>query len=376
VKATEEVVDETPPAEDETTSEEVCPALCTTCKPGGRSDGGLALTDGVCTHWCSKKGHCGASKWYKAGHGGTDCTGCSPAPEGGATEDAEPEDETSSGDAATISKEKIVAENRCGPKFHDHVCDCHGDYPSALYCNEHNGWCGNRAEHKNAQESTKYDCTIAKKTYKIVVKLPLALQSMTPKAQKQLSVGVENAFPCGQEGMTCFTHARAKHGVSLIQGVAIHAIIIVITVSGPRDKIDALPDTDSVTDLASLIAALFNSLKAAATDPDLSAAMASASVNKVKSVDGPAWIEGKNAENGGISCLTINGDYAEHVYSHHFGGHGDIWYGELAEAKSRCDANAECDVLHDWDGDGKAWRACRSVTYNDDGPAHTMVRAI
>jgi hypothetical protein len=197
---------------------------------------------------------------------------------------------------------------------------------------------------------------------------------MTAKAQKQLSRGLKNAFPCGTGGLTCVTHVREKLGVSLIQSRAISTIIIVIVVSGPPEEIAALPDP--ATDLASLIAAILKSLKKAATDPDLAGAMESANVNDVKSVDGPAWIEGKNADNGGISCLTVNGSYADHLYSHHFGGHGEIWYGDLTEAKARCDANAECVVLHDWDGDGKAWRACRSVTYNDEGPAHTMVRAI
>jgi len=30
--------------------------------------------------------------------------------------------------------------------------------PKALYCNERNGWCGPTAAHRDAQESTKYDC--------------------------------------------------------------------------------------------------------------------------------------------------------------------------------------------------------------------------
>jgi hypothetical protein len=121
---------------------------------------------------------------------------------------------------------------------------------------------------------------------------------------------------------------------------------------------------------------VLTSLKKAATDPKLVAALKSANVNEVTSVEGPAWIEGENAENGGISCLTADGTYADHLYSFHSGGHGEIWYGDLAEAKKRCDANDECVVLHDWDGDGIAWRACRSVTFNAEGPAHTMVRAI
>jgi len=64
----------------------------------------------------------------------------------------------------------------------------------------------------------------------------------------------------------------------------------------------------------------------------------------------------------------------DHLYSNHLGGYGEIWYGDLSEAKARCDANVECVVLHDWDGDNRAWRACRSVTYNEEGPVYIMVR--
>jgi len=362
------------------------------------------------------------------------------------TADATSEDET------TSQEVEEIPDNRCGPLFQDHVCNCNGDLPKALYCNERNGWCGPTDAHRDAQESTKYDCVkedpigplvnaamcddsppqmcrkmcppmkcpanqcamrtgsccdftcqatsdatpeepiasdsdsedgttedaanptpaVAKKTYKIVVKLPLSLQSMTPEAHEQLSAGAENALPCGLDGLTCFAHARAGKGVSLIQeSPEISTVIIIICVSGPPDKIAALPDPETI-----YVTEVLTSLKKAATDPKLVAALKSADVNEVTAVEGPAWIEGKNAENGGISCLTADGTYADHLYSHHSGGHGDIWYGDLTEAKARCDANAECVVLHDWDGDNRAWRACRSVTSSDDGPAHTMVRAI
>jgi len=466
------------------------------------------------------------------------------------TEDATSEDETT-------SEEEEIPDNRCGPLFQDSVCDCNGDMPKALYCNERNGWCGPTAAHRDAQESTKYDCVkedqshpvdtlvnaamcdnsppqmcrkmcpamkcpanqcamrtgsccdftcqatngdtpeepiasdadsedgttedaanpqcttgrrynsnqvavkgcranvlpkgtkfclngetftvgsswnsgggatvtlatgertkanffsegdeltigacvtsadehpapvttkpapaVAKKTYKIVLKLPLSLQSMTAEAHEQLSAGAENALPCGLDGLTCFAHARGRKGVSLIQSLVrlvspeTSTIAIIICVSGPPDKIAALPDPATIH-----VTEVLTSLKKAATDPKLVAALKSANVNEVTSVEGPAWIEGKNAENGGISCLTADGTYADHLYSFHSGGHGEIWYGDLAEAKKRCDANDECVVLHDWDGDGRAWRACRSVVYNDykgprlelRGPAHTMVRAI
>merc|ERR1719333_758649 len=144
-------------------------------------------------------------------------------------------------------------------------------------------------------------------------------------------------------------------------------IVIIMVVSGSPDKIAALPE--AVTASASFIAEFLASIKEAATDPDLLAALESATVEEITSVEGPAWVEGKNAENAPISCMTADGTYADHVNPDHTGGPGDIWYGDLTEAKTRCDANDECVVLHDWNGDGKAWRACKSVTYNDEGPA-------
>ena len=45
---------------------------------------------------------------------------------------------------------------RCGPLF-DSV-RCNPNLESwAIYCNEGNGWCGNTDDHKNAQESDKFD---------------------------------------------------------------------------------------------------------------------------------------------------------------------------------------------------------------------------
>jgi len=38
------------------------------------------------------------------------------------------------------------------------------------------------------------------------------------------------------------------------------------------------------------------------------------------------------------------------------------WYGTLADAKALCTACPSCAALHDWGGDGRNWRACRSVT--------------
>jgi len=65
-----------------------CPARCSTCKAGGAAGGGVALVNGKCENWCSRKAYCGASKAFKSG--GTDCTGCSPRDSGESTEKAEP----------------------------------------------------------------------------------------------------------------------------------------------------------------------------------------------------------------------------------------------------------------------------------------------
>jgi hypothetical protein len=196
---------------------------------------------------------------------------------------------------------------------------------------------------------------------------------MTPKAKEQLSDGVENVF-CETDGITCFTHVRGRSAVSLLQSRAMSTIVIVMVVSGSPEKIATLPNPAASS--PSLKGYFLTSLQEAATDPDLLAALESATVEEITSVEGPAWIEGKNAENAPINCLTADGTYADHLHPDHTGGPGDIWYGDLTEAKTRCDANDECVVLHDWNGDGKGWRACKSVTYNDEGPAHTMVRAI
>ena len=47
-------------------------------------------------------------------------------------------------------------EGRCGPKFGNVRCN-KNLISYALYCNEHNGWCGNTEAHKNAQASDIYD---------------------------------------------------------------------------------------------------------------------------------------------------------------------------------------------------------------------------
>ena len=49
------------------------------------------------------------------------------------------------------------AEGRCGPLFDGARCDCSKD-SSFKFCNAETGWCGDSAEHANADELTKYDC--------------------------------------------------------------------------------------------------------------------------------------------------------------------------------------------------------------------------
>jgi len=217
--------------------------------------------------------------------------------------------------------------------------------------------------------------TVAKRTYKVVIRLPTPVQSLTLGQEEELSAGALHSFLCGLEGITCFPHVRSRLGVSLIQSEkTVSTIVIIIVVSGSPDALAAIPGLAAL--LARLQAELLASLIEAVTDPDLEDALESGNVEDVTSVEGPAWIEGQNAENAPFSCLTADGTYSDHIDADHYGGPGDIWYGDLKEAKERCDANDECVVLHDWGGDGGPWRACRSVTYNDEGPAHTMVRAI
>ncbi len=50
-----------------------------------------------------------------------------------------------------------AAEGRCGPLFNGTRCDC-SQASWAVYCNAANGWCGDSAEHANADDHTEYDC--------------------------------------------------------------------------------------------------------------------------------------------------------------------------------------------------------------------------
>merc|ERR1712130_197830 len=70
------------------------------------------------------------------------------------------------------------------------------------------------------------------------------------------------------------------------------------------------------------------------------------------------------------STVYVDGDRATN-------GHSDCdsWYGTLSEAKTRCTENPQCNVLHDFNGDGINWRACRSVTSQNGGPAATMIKS-
>ena len=54
------------------------------------------------------------------------------------------------------------AEGRCGPLFDGARCDCSAKASWAEYqfCNSANGWCGDSAEHATADDLTKYDCLL------------------------------------------------------------------------------------------------------------------------------------------------------------------------------------------------------------------------
>ena len=50
-------------------------------------------------------------------------------------------------------------EGRCGPMFNGTRCDC-SQASWAVFCNSENGWCGDSAEHANADDLTKFDCPL------------------------------------------------------------------------------------------------------------------------------------------------------------------------------------------------------------------------
>ena len=54
-------------------------------------------------------------------------------------------------------REAEPAEGRCGALFGGARCDCSKD-SSFKFCNSENGWCGDSADHANADSFTRYDC--------------------------------------------------------------------------------------------------------------------------------------------------------------------------------------------------------------------------
>merc|ERR1719420_2644770 len=253
------------------------------------------------------------------------------------------------------------------PRCEDHDHDHHEDHEDH---EDHDN------DHSTIPHKGRTPVTIPpleKSSYRIAVTLPVSLQSMTAEAKKELKIGAENAFHCGT-GVYCAAELQEGAGVSLLESRKSFTIIIVIVILGVPDEVAALPDPATESD--SLQSQVFASLLVTATDPALHAALLSASVDEVTPDAGHSWIQGMNAENAPFSCLRSDGQgYADHLYAEHSDGHGDVWYGDLSEAKKRCDADDECVVLHDWAGDGKAWRSCRSVTFKAGGPAHTLVRS-
>ena len=59
------------------------------------------------------------------------------------------------GDGATLPPK----EGRCGPLFNETRCDC-SQASWAVFCVSENGWCGDSAEHAKADKLTKYDCPL------------------------------------------------------------------------------------------------------------------------------------------------------------------------------------------------------------------------
>lgn len=73
------------------------------------------------------------------------------------------------------------------------------------------------------------------------------------------------------------------------------------------------------------------------------------------------YSEEPKGDNAGYDCLcSVGTGYC---------GMRRNWYGTLAAAQIKCDADAECKYLHDWKSDGKNWRACRKINSPGDGGA-------
>jgi len=310
-----------------------CPAVCINCKQGWGS-ASADLVNGICTKKCSDDfGNCVKVNWKN----GVDCTGCTEL-------------------AQSVAPPAPIEASAEGDGGEDDDHDHHEDH-----------------DHDHSTIPHKGRTPLAKSSYRIAVTLPLSLQSMTAEAKKELKTGAEEAFHCGTD-VNCAAELQEGPGVSLIESRKSFTIIIVVVVLGVPDEVAALPDL--ATELDSLKSHILAGLIQAAKDPALHAALLVGTVDDVTPEAGHSWIQGTNAENAPFSCLRVDGQgYADHLYADHSGGDGDVWYGDLSEAKKRCVADDECVVLHDWAGDGIAWRACRSVTFNAGGPAHTMMRS-
>ena len=50
------------------------------------------------------------------------------------------------------------------------------------------------------------------------------------------------------------------------------------------------------------------------------------------------------------------------------------WFGSLADAKDKCNAEPDCIGLLNRGGDGEDWRVCKTMVLQNTGPAHTMER--
>ena len=95
-----------------------------------------------------------------------------------------------------------------------------------------------------------------------------------------------------------------------------------------------------------------------------SASCAAHTTSYVASLSAGSYSTGPTASNSGFSCLTNSGAYSS----------SNTWVGNLAEAKAKCKADAECTALHNVDAGGIDWRACKSVAFLVRGPAATMMK--
>ena len=92
-------------------------------------------------------------------------------------------------------------------------------------------------------------------------------------------------------------------------------------------------------------------------------------------LDADGYDHGNKANNSPLECLDSGGRYTSKIKNPTGNIWDAAWYGSLANAKSKCNANRECKFLHDIDADGANWRACKSVTFHSSGSAATMTRS-